>query len=197
MMKPLAQTELINSLQTKYSRQLVHGRWSVTCQDLPLPFGFATAEESEIEVIVSDSRTDAQPKHSVKVKSLAQEDFTAVAIVDGLHPNTEYQYSVHLDGRLCEGTTDLKFRTLSAKGEADRFVIAFGGGAGYVPENERMWDTIGSFDPNAILLLGDNVYIDDPESVVMQQYTYQRRQSRSEWRKPDRAVACICNLGRS
>ena len=52
-----------------------------------------------------------------------------------------------------------------------------------MPENERMWNTIGEFDPQAILLLGDNVYIDDPESVIMQQYTYQRRQSRPEWRK--------------
>ena len=37
--------------------------------------------------------------------------------------------------------------------------------------------------PLALLLLGDNVYIDDPESVAMQRYTYYRRQSRPEWRQ--------------
>ncbi len=46
-----------------------------------------------------------------------------------------------------------------------------------------MWDTIGGFAPDALLLLGDNVYIDDPESPVMQRYTYHRRQSRPEWRR--------------
>ena len=51
-----------------------------------------------------------------------------------------------------------------------------------MPEHERMWNTIGVFKPDLMLLLGDNVYIDDPESVIMQQYTYQRRQSRPEWR---------------
>jgi alkaline phosphatase D len=33
------------------------------------------------------------------------------------------------------------------------------------------------------LLLGDNTYIDDPESQAMQRYTYYRRQSRPEFRR--------------
>lgn len=65
----------------------------------------------------------------------------------------------------------------------DQFTIAFGGGAGYVPENERMWDTIGAIDPRALLLLGDNVYIDDPETPEMQRFHYYRRQSQPEWAK--------------
>ncbi|HCU87352.1 MAG TPA: hypothetical protein DGP39_07465, partial [Verrucomicrobiales bacterium] len=60
---------------------------------------------------------------------------------------------------------------------SDRFTIAFGGGSGYVPENERMWNTIGAIDPRAVLLLGDNVYIDDPETPEMQRFHYYRRQS--------------------
>ena len=89
----------------------------------------------------------------------------------------------HLTSDVEPSASDGTIRTFAPPGAASKFVIAFGGGAGYVPEHERMWNTIGSFDPDAILLLGDNVYIDDPESVVMQQYTYQRRQSRPEWRK--------------
>jgi len=65
----------------------------------------------------------------------------------------------------------------------NRFTIAFGGGAGYVPEHERMWDTIGTIDPRALFLLGDNVYIDDPETPEMQRFHYYRRQSQPEWSK--------------
>ena len=65
----------------------------------------------------------------------------------------------------------------------ERFTIAFGGGAGYVPANERVWDTIREIDPRAVLLLGDNVYIDDPETPEMQLFHYFRRQSQPEWMK--------------
>jgi len=46
-----------------------------------------------------------------------------------------------------------------------------------------MWDTIGSHHPSALLMLGDNVYIDDPEHLLTHHYCYSRRQSRPEWRK--------------
>jgi len=70
----------------------------------------------------------------------------------------------------------------------DRFTIAFGGGAGFVPEYERMWTTIGAIDPRALLLLGDNVYIDDPETPEMQRFHYFRRQSQPEWMELARKV---------
>lgn len=73
--------------------------------------------------------------------------------------------------------------SLKKDAPTDRFTIAFGGGAGYVPENERMWDTIRAIDPRALLLLGDNVYIDDPETPAMQLFHYYRRQSQPEWAK--------------
>lgn len=71
--------------------------------------------------------------------------------------------------------------SLKTEAPTDKFTIAFGGGAGYVPEFERMWNTIGSVDPRAVLLLGDNVYIDDPETPEMQRFHYFRRQSQPEW----------------
>ena len=66
---------------------------------------------------------------------------------------------------------------------SNKFTIAFGGGSGYVPDHERMWDTIEKIDPRALLLLGDNVYIDDPETPAMQRFHYFRRQSQPEWSK--------------
>lgn len=73
--------------------------------------------------------------------------------------------------------------SLKKDAPAEQFTIAFGGGAGYVAENEFMWDTIGAIEPRALLLLGDNVYIDDPETPEMQRFHYYRRQSQPEWRK--------------
>ncbi len=71
--------------------------------------------------------------------------------------------------------------SLKKDAAADSFTIAFGGGAGYVPANERVWDTIRGIDPRALLLLGDNVYIDDPKTPEMQRFHYYRRQSQPEW----------------
>ena len=81
----------------------------------------------------------------------------------------------------CERT--LPDTSLKKDTPSDKFTIAFGGGAGYVPPNERMWNTIEAIDPRALLLLGDNVYIDDPETPEMQLFHYYRRQSQPEWAK--------------
>ena len=183
MMKPLAETALMKQLKEKYSGSaLVHGPLVGNVTDTSASFWVRTAIECDLEVVVSAADEEL---HSKNVRSKSVDDFTAVISIDGLKPDTEYAYSIIQNGQGVDvrNNTNQKFRTFPESGTPSKFSIAFGGGAGYVPENERMWDTIGSFDPSAILLLGDNVYIDDPESVAMQQYTYQRRQSRPEWRK--------------
>lgn len=78
--------------------------------------------------------------------------------------------------------------SLKKDAPSNKFTIGFGGGSGYVPENERMWDTIGAIEPRALLLLGDNVYIDDPETPEMQRFHYYRRQSQPEWGKLAKTV---------
>ena len=55
--------------------------------------------------------------------------------------------------------------------------------SGYVPKWERMWDTIAGRKPDALLMLGDNVYIDAPKETLTTRYCYYRRQSRPEWRR--------------
>ena len=181
MLKPLANSELIKALATKYDHEPVHGPLVGNVTDSTAAFWVRTGKVSTVNVQIIDPNSGQKVGHSEDVTSSASEDFTAVVNASALEPNHEYQYSILIDGQ--PSKKQYSFRTLPPKTQASKFVIAFGGGAGYVPENERMWDTIGKFDPQAILLLGDNVYIDDPESVIMQQYTYQRRQSRPEWRK--------------
>ena len=75
-------------------------------------------------------------------------------------------------------------RTAPTPGTPGAFTIAFGGCAGYTPQNERMWDTIAGHTPHAFLILGDNVYIDLPEQPgPFHDYTYYQRQSRPEFRR--------------
>ena len=75
-------------------------------------------------------------------------------------------------------------RTSPPTGAPGTVTIAFGGCAGYTPANERMWDTIAAHWPQALLLLGDNVYIDLPEHPgPFHDYTYYQRQSRPEFRR--------------
>ena len=76
-----------------------------------------------------------------------------------------------------------RFSTYPGPGAGAKFAVAFGGGAGYVPKWEYMWDTIGKQKPAALLMLGDNVYIDQPELTLCQDYCYHRRQARPEWRR--------------
>lgn len=179
VMKPLAGTKLLKGLQAKFANRPIHGPLVGNVTGTSASFWVRTVNECEVDVVV---RTAGQSIASVATKSQAVEDFTAVTVVEGLRPNTEYEYEIRINGNPATATEKHNFRTLPQTDAPAKFVIAFGGGAGYVPENERMWTTIAKCDPQAILLLGDNVYIDDPESVVMQQYTYHRRQSRPEWR---------------
>ncbi|MDE2921366.1 MAG: alkaline phosphatase D family protein [Acidobacteriota bacterium] len=75
-------------------------------------------------------------------------------------------------------------RTAPPPGTPGTVTIAFGGCAGYTPANERMWDTIATHSPQALLLLGDNVYVDLPEQPgPFHDYTYYQRQSRPEFRR--------------
>lgn len=189
MMKPMADTSLLKEVMTKYAVRPVHGPLVGSVTDSSASFWVRTAGATPFTVAVREVQSDETNNErfrivrSKRVVSSVESDFTAVATIGGLKPATEYGYSIVMDPRHETWPATQRFRTFGTDGKAAKFKIAFGGGAGYVPENERMWNTIGGFDPDAILLLGDNVYIDDPESVIMQQYTYHRRQSRPEWRK--------------
>ncbi|MCL4204197.1 MAG: alkaline phosphatase D family protein [Pirellulaceae bacterium] len=143
--------------------------WVRTASALPVRAVVRAAEAETVE-IASDSQTQADA------------DYTAILRVDGLQPLTEYTYQVLVDGRPMLDPQP-RFRTAPPPSQAARFTIAFGGGAGYVPEHESMWDTIRERSPHALLMLGDNVYIDDPTQPWTQHYCYYRRQSRPEWRQ--------------
>ncbi|MGK0189988.1 MAG: alkaline phosphatase D [Verrucomicrobiales bacterium] len=106
-------------------------------------------------------------------------DFVGKIRIDDLRPSSDYQYEI------LAGTTVLgsgAFKTFPRQGRPASFSVAFGGGAGYTPEHERVWTAIRNSNSDAMLMLGDNVYIDTPEQPLVQKYCYYRRQIQPEYR---------------
>ncbi len=183
VLKPLYEYKKYQKWIRKYEKVLLHGPMVGSVTDASASFWVRTSREAEVQV-----HAWAAPKLGIKGKrrsglaqTQAKKDFTAVVSVKGLDPETLYHYEVFVDGK-SSGTIS-QFKTFPLRGTAAKFSIGFGGGAGFTPQYERMWTTIDQRDLDALLLLGDNVYIDDPEHKVSQQYCYYRRQSQERWRK--------------
>ncbi|MAB89081.1 MAG: alkaline phosphatase [Planctomycetes bacterium] len=112
-------------------------------------------------------------------------DFTAVLHATGLEPDRRYSASIWMesDGRKPSVASTSSFRTAPAAGTPRTFTLAFGGGAGFTPQFERMWDSVGATQPDLLLLMGDNVYIDHPKHPDVQRFCYHRRQSSGPYRR--------------
>ena len=147
--------------------------WVRTSKEAKL--GITLSESSEI-----DGKALTVVKQAEEVFSKKENDFTGLMTVAGLSPNSEYTYQVMLDDEFVgESAT---FRTHPVQHESAQFQIGFGGGAGFTPMYEGNWTTIASHNLSAFFLLGDNVYIDDPEHLMSHYYCYYRRQSQAEWK---------------
>jgi alkaline phosphatase D len=143
-----------------------------------------TASEVPVTVHIFKSADDSAPVRTSKVQTSPQADYSGVLALDGLEPDTTYHYELRVPGHAADTAGRRSFRTYPSPGHPAKFRIGFGGGAGYVPWHERMWDTIGSFRLAGFFFLGDNVYIDLPEQPgALHHYTYYRRQSRPEFRR--------------
>ncbi|MFP4055386.1 MAG: alkaline phosphatase D family protein [Candidatus Brocadiia bacterium] len=189
LFEALVATEAFQAFYEEHGSPLVHGPMLGCVSDTAARFWVRTARPSEVQVVVSAESPAKEPIRSPAVRTKEATDFTAVAAVKGLKPDTRYTYQVLVDGKPGLGAELPVFRTFPPAGGPGKFAVAFGGGAGYVPPHERMWDTIRERDPRALLLLGDNVYIDHPKSELIQRYCYYRRQSRPEFRRLTAAAA--------
>jgi alkaline phosphatase D len=143
-----------------------------------------TAGESSVKM---SAWRVSEPSHlieSADVSSTEGKDFTAVMKLTGLEPGSSYYYNILINGApvFIDDETP-RFTTREKDGTPGTFRIAFGGGAGYNPKAEKIWTCILDRNPDALLLLGDNVYVDMPEMPgPFHDYTYYRRQSRPEYR---------------
>ncbi len=189
LLRPLAKTEAFKEWASRHGEPIVHGPMLGDVTPRHAKVWVRTAGESTVTLTA-----EAASAKAVTAEATATEasDFTAVLQMEGLAPDTAYHYRVAVqssEGHARSG----RFRTPPRSGVPLRFDLAFGGGAGYVPENERMWSTIGRFDPSLLFLLGDNVYIDMPKHRSMQRFCYYRRHASPAFRAlvADRPVYTI------
>ena len=180
LLKPLTDTEQFKKLAGKHGSELIHGPMLGCMTDSSVKFWVRTANEVPVQVIVGTSKEMRSPVKSDVAKTDKAKDYTALVGVEGLKPDTQYYYRLLIDGGKQPGSAS--FRTFPPAGSKAKFQIGFGGGAGYTPQYEKMWNTIASHNLTAFLFLGDNVYIDRPTQPAVQQYCYYRRQSRPEYR---------------
>ncbi len=166
------------------NEQLVHGPMLGAMTESSVKIWVRTVAETPVRVAVSRTADMSDPVISEAVLSRSENDYTTEVSVVDLQPDTKYYYDVLLGSeRHIIRDAHQNFRTYPQQDFQAAFQMVFGGCAGYVPHNERMWDTIRKFNPRAFLTLGDNVYIDDPESPDQARYVYYQRQSRPEFRR--------------
>lgn len=180
LLKTLTDSNEFKQFAKKQNVNLVHGPMLGCVTGSSARLWVRTAEEIPVQVLAHPAEKPDSTIKSPIVMTKGKNDFTAVLTVDGLKPDTRYYYEVILNG--APSSIRRTFKTFPANAKPAKFQIAFGGGAGYAPQHERIWNTIASHKPAAFLFLGDNVYIDHPEQTEVQQYCYYRRQSRPEFR---------------
>jgi alkaline phosphatase D len=188
LLKPLYQSQAFREIAAQRSIRIIHGPMLGCVTDRSAKVWLRTVDQSQVVVQVYACDKQGQPTRKIIATGTAtsdpQHDYTAVVELEGLQPETQYAYDVIIAEKSAIKGSLPRLRTYPQKGDAAKFRIAFGGGAGYVPRYETMWDTIESHQPDVLFLLGDNVYIDLAEEPRgMHRYTYYRRQSRPEYRR--------------
>lgn len=185
LLRPLTATDDFKKYSAEHNTsELLHGPMLGCVTDHSAKFWVRTVDEVSVQVFVSTSPKLTHPIKSDIHSTKSEKDYTTVVTVKGLKPATRYYYSVMLNGKASMKPDYPSFRTYPLEGSKAHFTVGFGGGAGYVPQHERVWNVIKSYNLTAFLLLGDNVYVDVPAKPNgVHYYTYYRRQSRPEFRK--------------
>lgn len=181
MLTALYETKGYKAAYAAYTKPVIHGPLVGSTGSDFTSVWMRTDKEREVVLQVSDKQDFSSVVTEAKGTSLKVDDYTVVIKANGLKASTQYFYRLLVDGKVQETRGEQKVKTFPGKGEKAKFSIVFGGGAGYTPQFERMWDTLRSHNPAAMLLLGDNIYIDTPEIQETQKYCYYRRQSRPEY----------------
>ncbi len=190
LLKPLVQSKGFKEFATPFNLEIIQGPMLGRVSDHSASVWVRTVNEVNIQVKISKHKSLKDAVFSNIAKSDSTKDYTAIVKVGKLEPNTQYYYEVLANGAPSENTVVHSFRTFPKAGKGAKFKVAFGGGAGYVPWHERIWDVIKGHEPIAFLWIGDNVYIDTPFEPDDIHYCYYERQSRPEFR---RLVASVSN----
>jgi alkaline phosphatase D len=179
---PLTGSKIFHDFIKGMEYQLVHGPVLGNITDQSVSIWIRTYSPQEVSIKLTNSNDPKDVHTSEIISTQMDKENTAVIKATGLQKSTEYTYEIKINNQVYSDP-GYTFRTAPAPGSSAKFTLGFGGGAGYTPHHEYMWDTIKSHDPALFLLLGDNVYIDHPERPAVQKYCYYRRQSRPEYRR--------------
>jgi alkaline phosphatase D len=158
----------------------VHGPMIGNVSDTSAILWARTSSQMSLQFVLSEKTSFRKPIYSEVVETQPEDEFASQVTISGLKPNNLYYYRIILNGKTLPST--FSFKTQPRQFQPSEIVIAFGGGAAYIPWHRKMWTTLASHQLNALLMLGDNVYIDYPENTPIQQYCYYQRQSEPEWR---------------
>lgn len=184
ILAPLYETDVFRQALAEKGSILVHGPLLGDVAEGRARFWIRTYGAASFQAVLSRNGDFTDTLESAPARTTVEADCTGVAVVTGLEPDTTYHYNLVIEGKPEPRQPEWQFRTPPAKATGRPVRIAFGGGAGYVPRNERMWDLLAGKQLDAFLFLGDNVYIDVPEEAgPVHDYTYYRRQSRPEFRR--------------
>ena len=183
LLKPLTKSELFQKLYKVFQNQLIHGPMLGSMTDKSVRFWLRTFDEVPVALKIFSDQDNFEPILTDPVYTRSDQDYTAIVEIKNLQANQIYSYDILINGKPVVRSPYASFKTFPEVGKGSHFRVAFGGGAGYTPKYEYMWETIISREPEALLFLGDNVYIDLPEMPgAFHDYTYYRRQSRPEYR---------------
>lgn len=180
LLAPLYETSAYQNLLKKYGTNLIHGPMLGQVTATKASFWIRTLEDDEVEIQCFEFENPELMISSSKIINSKDADYTNIIEVKKLKSNTKYIYKILVNGSEVTHLKNLQFTTYSLN--KSRFSIGLGGGAGYTPQYEKMWNTIDSHSLDAMLLLGDNVYLDIPEMPsAFHDYTYYRRQSQPDF----------------
>ena len=178
LLSDLYKSDSFIKMSDKLGIELLHGPMLGQVTDSSASFWVRTLNVASIKVIVFDDENNEYYSEIKRTSPLS--DFTATVTVNGLIANQHYRYQLLINDKIQKEI--YSFKSFPKTSNSAKFSIGFGGGAGYTPIYERVWNTIASHNPLAFLFLGDNVYIDHPLLKPIQQYCYYRRQSRPKFR---------------
>jgi hypothetical protein len=110
----------------------------------------------------------------------------SITITTGLTPDTAYEYRAHLDGSILP-ETEGSFRTLPPTGAATPLTFALGADLEYGYDPYPIFDHVASHAPAFVLLVGDQIYADQPAYAAPTTWEYGRKY-RENWAEPHLAA---------
>jgi phosphodiesterase/alkaline phosphatase D-like protein len=109
-------------------------------------------------------------------------DLAGSILIEGLAPDTAYEYRAQLDGQVQVGSEG-SFRTLPAPGVPSPIAFALGADLHYGNDPYPILDHIGSHAPAFTLFVGDQIYADEPTWARPTPWDYGRKY-RENWAEP-------------